>query len=128
MADPTTKPYLIRAIYDWCTDHGYTPYLTVVVDAATLVPMEFVRDGRITLNISPSAAHGLLIDNVWVRFSARFSGVSRRLEIPVSAVEGIYARENGEGLGFLVSELLEPPPQDEPEPPKPQKPRFHVVK
>ncbi|MDA8328238.1 MAG: ClpXP protease specificity-enhancing factor [Betaproteobacteria bacterium] len=127
MADPTTKPYLIRAIYDWCVDQGYTPYLTVVVDAATLVPMEFVRDGRITLNISSSAAPGLLLDNVWVKFSARFSGVARRIEIPVSAIEGIYARENGEGLGFQVAEASEPP-QDEPEPPAPQKPRFHVVK
>ncbi len=127
MADPTTKPYLIRAIYDWCIDQGYTPYLTVVVDAATLVPMEFVRDGRITLNISSSAAPGLSLDNVWVKFSARFSGVSRRIEIPVSAIEGIYARENGEGLGFQVSEASVPP-QDEPEPPTPQKPRFQVVK
>jgi stringent starvation protein B len=87
-----TKPYLLRAIFEWCVDSGYTPYLSVVVDANTRVPMEYVKEGNIVLNLSPSATHGLLIDNQWVRFSARFNGVSRQLEIPIAAVAGIFAR------------------------------------
>jgi stringent starvation protein B len=125
-----TKPYLLRAIFEWCVDSGYTPYLSVVVDANTRVPMEYVKEGNIVLNLSPSATHGLLIDNQWVRFSARFNGVSRQLEIPIAAVAGIFARENGEGLGFEVSETAAIEPTDEPpEPTKPTtKPRFQVVK
>jgi stringent starvation protein B len=130
MSDNGTKPYLIRAIYEWCVDAGYTPYLSVVVDANTRVPMEYVKEGNIVLNLSTSATHGLLIDNQWVRFSARFNGASRQLEIPVTAVAGIFARENGEGLGFDVTASVaggedETPP--EPTNP-PSKPRFQVVK
>lgn len=103
MSDKSTKPYLIRAIYEWCMDNRYTPYLSVVVDSHTRVPAEYVKDGGIVLNLSPSATHGMLMDNDWIRFSARFNGVSRQLEIPIAAVAGIFARENGEGLGFEVS-------------------------
>lgn len=130
MSELGTKPYLLRAIFEWCVDSGYTPYLSVVVDANTRVPMEYVKDGNIVLNLSPSATHGLLIDNQWVRFSARFNGVSRQLEIPIAAVVGIFARENGEGLGFEVSgkDVIEPV-DEPPEPTKPTtKPRFQVVK
>ncbi len=131
MSDNGTKPYLIRAIFEWCVDSGYTPYLSVVVDANTRVPMEYVKDGGIVLNLSPSATHGLLIDNQWVRFSARFNGVSRQLEVPITAVAGIFARENGEGLGFEVSDTASVVEDDEtpPEPTKPTtKPKFQVVK
>lgn len=103
MSDKSTKPYLIRAIYEWCVDNGYTPYLSVVVDNRTRVPLEYVKDGGIVLNLSPSATHGMLMDNDWIQFSARFNGVSRQIEIPIAAVAGIFARENGEGLGFEVS-------------------------
>ncbi|BBP00054.1 ClpXP protease specificity-enhancing factor [Sulfuriferula nivalis] len=126
-----TKPYLIRAIYEWCVDSGYTPYLSVVVDVNTRVPMEYVKDGNIVLNLSPSATHGLLIDNQWVRFSARFNGVSRQLEVPITAVAGIFARENGEGLGFEVTVSATVDQEDEtpPEPTKPpSKPKFQIVK
>ncbi|NOT18135.1 MAG: ClpXP protease specificity-enhancing factor [Sulfuriferula sp.] len=133
MQDNGTKPYLIRAIFEWCVDSGFAPFLSVVVDANTRVPMEYVKDGKIVLNLSPSATHGLLIDNQWVRFSARFNGTSRPLEIPITAVAGIFARENGEGLGFEVGvnpAVLDT--QDDnppPEPPKPTaKPKLQVVK
>lgn len=106
MADNSTKPYLIRAIYDWCMDNSYTPYLSVVVDSHTRVPMEYVKDGGIVLNLSPNATHGMLMDNDWIQFSARFNGVSRQLEVPIAAVAGIFARENGEGLGFEVAATM----------------------
>lgn len=132
MVDNGTKPYLIRAIFEWCVESGYTPYLSVVVDSNTRVPIEYVKEGGIVLNLSPSATHGLLIDNQWVRFSARFNGVSRQLEVPITAVSGIFARENGEGLRFEVTAsdnaalTIEETP---PEPTKPSgKPRFQVVK
>ncbi len=102
MSDASTKPYLMRAIYEWCVDQSLTPYMTVQVNHLARVPMEFVRDGRITFNISPSAAKGLVIDNHWVRFSARFGGVARNIEVPVDTVESLFARENGQGLSFQV--------------------------
>src|SRR3954467_2614247 len=101
MAEPTsTKPYLLRAIYEWCVDNGLTPYISVVVDAATRVPMEYVRDGEIVLNIGPLAASRLVIGNEMIECSARFSGAARELSIPVAAVAAIYARENGQGMSF----------------------------
>ncbi len=96
----STKPYLIRAIYEWCSDSGLTPYLAVKVDAQTRVPMEFVKDGEIVLNISEDAAHRLTLGNESIQFAARFSGVSRECSIPVAAVTGIFARENNQGLFF----------------------------
>ena len=77
MSETSTKPYLLRAIYEWCTDNGYTPYMAAVVDSATRVPMEFVKNGEIVLNISFSATSGLKMENDLIRFSARFGGVSR---------------------------------------------------
>ncbi len=100
MSETSTKPYLLRAIYEWCTDNGYTPYLAAVVDAGTRVPMEFVKNGEIVLNISFSATSGLKMDNDLVRFSARFGGVSRDISVPVDNVVAIYARENGQGMAF----------------------------
>lgn len=101
MSEPTsTKPYLLRAIYEWCVDNGYTPYISVVVDAHTRVPMEFVRDGEIVLNIGPLATSRLQIGNEAIECSARFSGASRELFIPMNTIAAIYARENGHGLSF----------------------------
>jgi stringent starvation protein B len=102
MSESSTKPYFLRAIYEWCTDNGYTPYLAVSVDAGTRVPMEFVRNGEIVLNISFSATSGLKMDNDFVNFSARFGGVSRQISVPVANVMAIYANENGQGMAFEV--------------------------
>ena len=103
MPDISTKPYLLRAIYEWCTDSGHTPYLAVKVDAATTVPMEYVRKGEIILNISYGATSGLKMDNDAITFRARFNGVSRELYIPVQNVLAIYANENGQGMAFDVT-------------------------
>jgi stringent starvation protein B len=103
MPESSTKPYLLRAIYEWCTDNGYTPYLAVLVDASTKVPMQFVKNGEIVLNISFDATSALKMDNDLVRFSARFGGVSRDISVPVENIIAIYARENGQGMAFEVS-------------------------
>ena len=103
----STKPYLIRAIHEWCSDSGLTPYLSVKVDAQTRVPMEYVKNGEIVLNISEDAAHRLTIGNDVIQFAARFSGASRECSVPVGAVIGIFARESGQGLFFPP----EPAPQ-----------------
>src|SRR3972149_8037761 len=93
---PPTKPYLLRAIYEWCLDNGFTPYVSVVVDAQTRVPMEYVSDGEIVLNIGPLATSRLLMGNDFIECTARFSGVARELLIPVTAGGGIYAGEDRE--------------------------------
>ncbi len=100
MSVTTTKPYFMRAIYEWCTDNGFTPYLAVKVYGAVRVPMEFVRNGEIVLNISFGATSGLKMDNHAVTFNARFGGVSRELFIPVENIQAIYASENGQGMAF----------------------------
>ena len=105
MPDISTKPYLLRAIYEWCTDSGHTPYLAVKVDAATTVPMEYVKKGEIILNISYGATSGLKMDNDAITFRARFNGVSRELYIPVQNVLAIYANENGQGMAFEVNTM-----------------------
>lgn len=104
MSELSTKPYLIRALHDWCTDSGYTPHIVVNVDENTVVPMDFVQDGKITLNISYLSTNGLEIGNEYIEFQARFNGVVEDLFIPVAAVAGIFARETGAGMGFEVSE------------------------
>ena len=99
--EPTsTKPYLLRAVYEWCVDNGYTPQISVAVDERTGVPMEHVRDGEIVLNIGPLATNRLKMGNETIECSARFSGVARELVIPVAAVTAIYARETGQGMSF----------------------------
>jgi stringent starvation protein B len=98
----STKPYLIRALHEWCVDNGLTPHLLVVVNAQTRVPMAYVKDGEIVLNLNYSATKDLLIGNEAVTFSARFSGVSNNLYVPIDAVRGIFARENGQGMFFEV--------------------------
>ncbi len=103
MPDISTKPYLLRALYEWCTDSGFTPYLAVKVDAATTVPMEYVKKGEIILNIAYGATSGLKMDNDAIHFRARFAGVSRDIYVPVQNVLAIYANENGQGMAFDVS-------------------------
>ena len=100
MKEAPTTPYLIRAIWEWCVDNGFTPYIAVKVDSATRVPMEYVRNGEIVLNISPDATRNLKIGNELIQFSARFNGVSREVSVPVATVAGIFAKENGQGLAF----------------------------
>lgn len=96
----STKPYLIRALWSWCCDAGLTPYLSVFVDEQCSVPLEYVQDGTLTLNLSPTATGALDIGNEWITLSARFGGVSRELIFPVGAVIGVFARENGAGMEF----------------------------
>ena len=103
MPDISTKPYMLRAIYEWCTDSGFTPYLAVKVDASTTVPMEYVKKGEIVLNISFGATSGLKMDNDAIAFHARFGGVSREIYVPVHNVLAIYANENGQGMAFEVT-------------------------
>lgn len=98
----STKPYLLRALYEWCTDNGQTPHLVVWVNEHTRVPMQYVRDNEIVLNIGPTASHNLNIDNDWISFSARFGGVAHDIWIPVGHVISIFSRESGEGMGFEV--------------------------
>lgn len=128
---PTTKPYLIRAIYEWCGDSGYTPYLAVKVDDHTQVPPAYVKNGEIILNIGADAVKNLHMANDYISCSGRFGGVSHELLVPVAAVIGIFSRESGEGMAFEVEES--PPPGapegggDEPASPS-GKPQLRVVK
>lgn len=100
MKELSTRPYMIRAIYDWCADSGFTPYIVVKVDRFTKVPMEYVKNGEIVLNLSPDATHKLTLGNDVIQFSARFGGVSREISIPVETVGGIFAKETAQGIFF----------------------------
>ena len=97
---PSTRPYLIRALHEWCTDNGFAPYLAVQVDASVQVPREFVKNNEIVLNASFDATSGLKLGNDYVEFKARFGGVARDIIVPVTHVVAIYARENGQGMAF----------------------------
>lgn len=97
-----TKPYLLRALYEWCVDNGYTPHLAVKVDSRAQVPAEYVKNGEITLNIGPTAVHKMQIGNDMVEFSARFGGVARQISVPVANVYALYGRETGHGMTFDV--------------------------
>lgn len=97
---PSTRPYLIRALHEWCVDNGYSPYVAVQVDASVKVPMEFVKNGEIVLNVSFDATSSLRLGNDFIEFKARFGGVAREIVVPVSHVIAIYARENGQGMAF----------------------------
>ncbi|MDD2663751.1 MAG: ClpXP protease specificity-enhancing factor [Dechloromonas sp.] len=137
---PSTKPYLLRALWEWCCDNGFTPYIAVQVDERTRVPREFVRDGQIVLNIGPGATNKLQIGNELIEFQARFGGTARELSVPVEQVSAIYSRENGAGMAFEIdgealplgdevaaeSAVDEPPP----EPPRPEggRPRLQRIK
>jgi stringent starvation protein B len=100
MAEISNKPYLIRAIYEWCADAGYTPYIGVKVDQNTRVPIEYVKNGEIVLSVSLQATRNLTIGNDMIQFSARFNGVSREIAVPIYAVASIFARETGRGMFF----------------------------
>jgi stringent starvation protein B len=121
MAETSTKPYLIRAIYEWCNDNGFTPYLAVAVDERTQVPREYVKAGEIVLNVSPMATNRLSLGNDLIAFQARFGGVARELSIPVENVSAIYARENGHGMAFDVPKAAAvPEASPAPAPPAPR--------
>lgn len=137
---PSTKPYLLRAIWEWCCDNGFTPYIAVQVDERTRVPREFVRDDQIVLNLGPTATNKLQIGNEYVDFQARFGGVARELSVPVGQVTAIYARENGAGMAFEIdspSETLlgsidrasvDETPNPEPPRPDPGRPKLQRIK
>jgi len=99
----STRPYLIRALYEWCTDNGFTPYVAVLVDDTVRVPLEYVKDGEIVLNISFDATSSLKLGNEAIEFKARFAGTAREIMVPINRVIAIYARENGQGMAFPMS-------------------------
>jgi stringent starvation protein B len=99
---PSTRPYLIRALHEWCADNGFSPYVAVHVDGSVQVPQEFVKNGEIVLNVSYDATSGLRLGNDYIEFKARFGGVPRDIVVPVSHVVAIYARENGQGMAFAA--------------------------
>jgi stringent starvation protein B len=99
----STRPYLIRALYEWCTDNGFTPFIAVQVDESVRVPQEYVKDGEIVLNVSFDATSALQLGNEYIEFKGRFGGVARDILVPVHRVLAIYARENGQGMAFPVS-------------------------
>ncbi|WP_396269012.1 ClpXP protease specificity-enhancing factor [Ideonella sp.] len=96
----STRPYLIRALHDWCTDNGFTPYLAVHVGPGVQVPMEYVKNNEIVLNAGFEATSGMKLGNEFIEFKARFGGVAREIVVPVDHVVAIYARENGQGMAF----------------------------
>jgi stringent starvation protein B len=138
--EASTTPYLIRAIYEWCCDNGLTPYIAVKVDETTKVPIEYVKNGEIVLNVGTDATRNLKIGNDLIQFSARFAGVSREVSVPIHAVAGIFAKETGHGLAFQTSPSLPAPVvaplktqtgspgDDRPHPPAGRRPRLQVIK
>lgn len=142
MSEFSIRPYMVRAVYEWCGDAGFTPYLAVKVNGATRVPQAYVKNGEIVLNVSHSATRNITISNELIQFSARFGGASQEISVPMEAVAGIFAKENGKGMFFEVTATdvaarapasadaenspAEPPLPDKPAPGS--KPRFTVVK
>ena len=126
----SSRPYIMRALYEWIVDNDCTPYVLVDATVAEVqVPQQFVKDGQIVLNISPSAVMDLNITNDAVFFNGRFGGVATDVYVPVSAVVGIYARENGQGMVFEPEDPPEPPDDTPPEPDKPEgRPALKIVK
>ena len=96
----STRPYLLRALHDWCTDNGFTPYVAVQLGAGVQVPMEYVKNNEIVLNVSFEATSSLKLGNECIEFKARFGGITREIIVPVGNVVAIYARENGQGMAF----------------------------
>ena len=111
----STRPYLVRALYDWCSDNGFTPYIAVRVDESVQVPREYVQNGEIVLNVSTDATSGLRIGNEFIEFKARFGGVPREIIVPIDRVIAIYARENGQGMAFPL-QVRAPGADEAPEP------------
>ena len=134
--EASTTPYLVRAIFEWCCDNGLTPYIAVKVDETTKVPMEYVKNGEIVLNVSPDATRNLKIGNDLLQFSARFAGVSREISVPINTIGGIFAKETGQGLSFQTSSPVSaqvvtpivPPNDDRPPPSSGGRPRLQVIK
>lgn len=133
----SSQPYLIRAIYDWIIDNDFTPYLLVNAENDyAMIPRDYVEDGKIVLNINPSAISDLQLGNDYIMFNARFSGKAMEVSVPIVAVLAIYARENGQGMMFDENNNNLPPtppedtpPPEQPQPPKKsQKPQLKVVK
>ena len=102
----STRPYLVRALYEWCTDNGLTPYVAVAVDGSVQVPREYVKNNEIVLNISFDATSSLKLGNDFIEFKARFAGSSREIMVPMNRVIAIYARENGQGMTFSMPDVL----------------------
>lgn len=132
MSDLSTRPYLIRAIYEWCVDSGLTPYLAVHVNEQTEVPPAFVKDGEIVLNLSSGAVRNLEMGNDMITCTGRFGGMPFDLMVPVEAVIGIFAKETGQGLMFQGNEPLQPSPSpsagDDGAKPISHKPHLKIVK
>ena len=113
----STRPYLLRALYEWCTDNGYTPYIAAYVDDSVQVPREHVKDNEIVLNISMDATSSLKLGNEFIEFKARFSGMARQIMVPIDHVIAIYARENGQGMSFPLMQGMSVTPSQASEPP-----------
>ncbi|MFA6202260.1 MAG: ClpXP protease specificity-enhancing factor [Gallionella sp.] len=128
MSDLSTRPYLIRAIHEWCVDSGLTPYLAVRVNDRTEVPVAYVKDGEIVLNLSAGAVRNMELGNDWITCSGRFGGSSFDLIVPVDAVIGIFAKETGQGLVFQGSGSDSPPPGEAEIKSLPRKPQLSIVK
>ena len=134
MKELSTKPYLIRAIYDWCCDSSLTPYLAVRVDQQTRVPKAFIKEGEIVLNLSADAVRNLHLGMDDVTCNGRFGGVQHEIAVPINAVVGIFAKETGQGLVFQGSDSTPTPPNHGGEgaksdnAPPAGKPRLRVVK
>jgi stringent starvation protein B len=139
MSTLSKQPYLLRALYEWCVDAGYTPYIVVHVDGDTRIPAGFARNGEITLNLHPDAVQGLDITDEWLSFTARFGGVAQRIEAPVQNVLAIYAQETGDGMSFAAMNPADeatsglesdeaPAPVADPAAPPRGKPTLRVVK
>lgn len=133
----STKPYLMRGIYEWCVDQGFTPYIAARVDPRTRVPSGYTHEGQIVLNVGPEATHQLKIDNDQITFQARFNGVAHQIAVPINNVIAIYARENGQGMAFEETDVAQttPEPPDstaegisQDEPPEPKPPRGSHLK
>ncbi|WP_062307172.1 ClpXP protease specificity-enhancing factor [Polynucleobacter sinensis] len=129
---PSNKPYLIRALHQWCTDFGFTPFIAVFVDENVEVPMEFVKNDEIVLNLSLEACHQLNLENDCISFQARFGGFPRKIMVPVSHVLAIYARENGQGMSFPFDAGRANKPKEQspegPEQAKASRPALTIVK
>ncbi len=115
----STRPYLLRALHDWCTDNGFTPYIAVHVDGRVQVPLEYVKNNEIVLNIGFEATSGLKLGNEFIEFRARFGGSAREIIVPVDHVVAIYARENGQGMAFPAPTDVTTPAEPAAAPPTP---------
>jgi len=125
-----SRPYIMRALYEWIVDNNCTPYVLVDATVANvMVPQQYVKDGQIVLNISPGAVIELNIGNDAMAFNGRFGGVATDIYVPIAAVVGIYARENGQGMVFEPEESTGPPDEPPPDPIKPEaRPSLKIVK